>query len=158
MSNSKKVHLITHGERNNGPNPGHTPLGFEQIQGLELPIGITQVGIGTGRRFQEIYDTICNQLPDGTSHFYSPFCGSANGIEPDGQIILVNGKLVDEKNYLNLIRSKSFNAWEFINELANGTLLCAGGELIIALGLKTINQKGHLYKLLPETLTGHMIQ
>jgi hypothetical protein len=157
-SPNKKVYLITNGNRFFGANPIHTSPGIDQIKSLDIPVEITQVGIGTGLRFQEVYNIIRTKIPAKIPHFFSPFCGSADGFEADGQFILVDGTLVAQKNYLNLIQSRAFDAWEFISELANNTLLCSGDELMVALGLKSINQKGHLYVLDPEKCTGRMLQ
>ena len=142
-------YLITHGDRFFGPNPGHTSKGIKQIRTLQIPDDINLVVVGTGIRFQEIYEAIKPQIP-GVPVKYSPFCGSADGLEgpeTDYSIILVNRKLVSQNNYLGLIETPGFDAWGFVANLPNRTLICAGGELLIALGLKAINEKGQLYEL-----------
>ena len=152
--------LITHGDRYFGPNPSHTVVGIQQVQNLKIP-EVKLIVIGTGKRFQEIYTAIKDQVSDVPIK-YSPFCGGVEGLESNGQIILNDGTLVDDENCLGMIKVKAFDALMFIEELielADGdVLLCAGGELMWALGLKPINQKGHLYELDPETKSGHMIQ
>lgn len=154
--------LITHGDRIYGPDPGHTVPGIKKIQNLSIPIGVNMVVMGTGKRFREIYTAIKCQIPRASLK-YSAFCGSADGLEENGQIVFADGTLVDDEDCLGLVRSKSFDAWKFIQEcieLGHGqdVLLCAGGELMIALGLEHINKKGHLYQLKPETKKGRMIQ
>ena len=59
-------------------------------------------------------------------------------------------------NYIGL-DSSCFDAWGFVDKQPNKTLFCAGGELLIALGLKDIYKKGCLYELYPETHTGKLI-
>lgn len=140
------AYLITHGERNFGPDPKHKPEGIEQIKNLQIPDDISVVVIGTGARFREIYDAIKPQLDDIPVKF-SPFCGSADGLEANYDVILVDGTLVDLKNDYISLGSPCFDAWTFINLLPDKALLCAGGELLISLGLKAINEKGQLYMI-----------
>lgn len=148
--------LITHGERFFGPNPVHKQEGIEQIKDLQIPADISLVVIGTGARFKEIYEVIKPHV-DGVPVKYSPFCGSADGLEADYNVILVDGTLVDLKNDYTSLGAPCFDAWKFVSDLPDRTLLCAGGELLIALGLKAINEKGQLYELDPETATGKKI-
>jgi hypothetical protein len=149
----KKVYLITHGDRNSGPDPKHTQKGRNQIILLEIPQNIDYVVVGTGTRFQEIYELIQNDTT-GARVMHSIFCGSSDGIEPDGMGILDNGRKVDLKTeYIGLI-SPHFDAWAFVTSFSGNTLLLSGGELMIALGLKDINEKGHLYELDPATKSG----
>lgn len=139
-------HLITHGDRGFGSNPKHSEMGIDQIKNLTLPEKIDLIVIGTGKRFQEIYQFIQDKL-SRIPVKYSPFCGSADGLEADYRIILVDGTLLKDDEYLGMINVPAFDAWKFIADLPDNTLLCAGGELLIALGGKTINQKGQLYEL-----------
>lgn len=154
---AKKIYLITHGDRSFGPNPTHTKKGIEQLKALQVPGNVSLVVVGTGDRFQEILKIIDSKLGEIPIK-YSPFCGSADGLEADGNIILVNGKLVNLKNdYVSISNSPAFNPWEFIDSFPDNTLLCAGGELMITLGLKSINEKGQLYELHPENKMGGRI-
>lgn len=151
--------LITHGKRYFGFNPTHTPEGIEQIRllGDKLPEnGISLVVVGTGLRFHEIHETLEPWLGD-TEKKFSPFCGSCDGLEADGRIILFDGTTVPEEEYISLINSSCFDPWKFIEDFPEGTLFCAGGELMVALGLKEINEKGQLFKLDPATKTGRKI-
>ena len=154
----RNISLITHGKRNFGVDPKHTTEGIEQIKNLQLPDNIALVVVGTGKRFQEIYETIRPKIYGATVKF-SPFCGSADGLEADGNVILTNGTLVDlKKDYISLTNApEAFDPWGFIASLPENTLLCAGGELLIALGGKAINEKGQLYELDPETKTARKI-
>lgn len=142
----KKMYLVTYGRRYFGVNPVHTVIGLEQIRNLELPPKIDLIISGTGNMFIEIMEIISHKFP-GASVVYSPFCGSADGLEFDGKGILANGRKVDlDTEYIGLT-DQFFNAWTFIDRFPSNTLFCAGGELMIALGLKNINTKGALYQL-----------
>ncbi|MBU2545501.1 hypothetical protein KKC65_03585 [Patescibacteria group bacterium] len=153
------VYLVTHGERLFGVNPSHTYDGILQIEKLVLREEISLVVIGTGARFREIYNTMINRghLQQDTPVKYSPFCGSADGLEANKDVILIDGTTVSLDDYIS-IGSNCFNAWKFISSLPDKTLLCAGGELMTALELANINKKGHLYELDPEAKTGKKIQ
>lgn len=153
------IYLITHGERNYGINPEHINKGIEQLRKLQIPSDIGSISlviIGTGARFREIYETIKSQIPNIPVK-YSPFCGSVDGLEANYDIILIDGTTVNQDDYLGLVETSGFNAWDFVAGLPHNTLLCAGGELMIALGLKAINEKGQLYELDPPTKGGWKI-
>lgn len=152
------LYLITHGERNNGVDPKMTENGIAQIELLRtlLPKAIALVVVGTGARFQQIYRTLSDSL-QGIAVKYSPFCGSADGLDPGDKIVLIDGTLVNRSDYLGLIRAPGFNAWEFLRSLPDGTLLCAGSELMISLGLERINKKGQLFELDPAQKAGRKI-
>ena len=75
-------------------------------------------------------------------------------MEKDGSIAMASGT-VPYDDYLGLAQISAFVAWKFVEVLPVNTLLCAGGELMEALGIKS--EKGHLYELDPATRTGKMI-
>ena len=155
------IFLATHADREFGSNPGHTPKGFERLREIALmvPDDISLFVIGTGKRFREIYETMTAERGNLSSlpQKSSPFCGSADGMEADYNIILVDGTLVNlKKDYISL-SATCFDAWAFINLLPPRSLLCAGGELLIALGLNTIREQGQLYELDPMAKTGRKI-
>jgi hypothetical protein len=146
------IHLITHGERNNGVNPGHTIEGIAQINALRLPEGITQVVIGTGLRFREIYEAVSSQLfPVRGAVRYSPFCGSADALDPDRCVVLADGTRVPLDHYLGVGTVPGFDAWAFVSAMPDNCLLCAGNELLIALGAKAIAARGQLYEIYPNS-------
>lgn len=152
------VYLVTHGKRNFGVNPSHTFEGIQQIRNLVPPKKISLVVIGTGWRFKEIYKTMIDRgyLSQDTPVKYSPFCGSADGLEANKDIILVDGTTVSLNDYIS-IGSDCFDAWRFVSNLPDRTLLCTGGELMTALGLKNIREQGQLFELDPKTKTGKKI-
>ena len=148
------VYLITHGDRNFGPDPIQTQMGNGQINAMCIAIvriPVSMVVVGTGKRFQEIYGLIGSfrghLWRQSTPLKCSPLCGSADGLEPDGTVILTNGRLVEQENYIGIINNPAIDIWKFIEGLPDNALLCAGGELMIALGFKDINEKGHLFEI-----------
>lgn len=142
---NKKIWLITHGLRHMGANPVHTKEGLEQIRNLPLPQRTPLAVSGTGARFLEILE-IVQEKCDVQEVKYSPFCGSVDGLENDGNVVLVDGTLVNLKNDYLSLSQPCFDAWAFVESLSDGTILCAGGELYLALGLdKNIKQYGGLY-------------
>jgi hypothetical protein len=159
LTMGKFLYLVSHGDRNNGANPIHTEKGIQQIKNLPIPTDIARFVIGTGNRFHEIWTTTELHHRSGLLAkpiFFSPFCGSADGLDPPDTIVMANGsgcKLSTE--YLGL-DSPWFDAWGFVDQ-PDRTLFCSGGELLIALGLKDIYKKGCLYELYPETRTGKLI-
>lgn len=61
------IYLVTHGERFGGFDPTHTSVGIEQIKKINLGDVLTSfplVLLGTGRRHQEVYNLLRDQLKD----------------------------------------------------------------------------------------------
>lgn len=153
------IYLITHGERHYGPDPVHTGQGLLQIQSLRehlKNLKINLIVVGTGRRFCQIYEQIRPSM-NGIPVKRSPLCGSADGLEKNGCVVLTDGTIVPPKMYVSIIDNPFIDIWGFVNNLPDGTLLCSGGELMIALGFSNINQKGHLYEIDPEKRSCEML-
>lgn len=152
-------YLITHGLRNGGANPVHTIEGRAQISNIVLPLGISKVVIGTGARFKEIHDYLvaCGRLGVNVPCVFSPFCGSADGLEKGTRVVMVDGQECDlATEYIGLTDPASFNAWGFIASQPEGTLFCAGGELMTAL-TGGVGEKGRLYELDIDTKTATLL-
>lgn len=153
----KTLYLVSHGERENGTDPKHTENGIQQINNLPIP-NITIIVAGTGKRFQESAFIILSSPHEcSIPLFFSPFCGSADGLDPPDDIVMANGTRCQLSTEYIGLDSPWFDAWGFVNSQPDRTLFCAGGELLIALGLKSIYKKGCLYELYPETHTGKLI-
>lgn len=154
------IYLITHGDRFNGSDPIHTPDGLRQINSLPIPQDVKCVVSGTGRRFLEILGIVRSKLPYAPFVKYSPFCGGTEGYEVRENkelIILTDGRTVDYRAEYVGVSNGPLDMWMFVSPLPDKTLLCAGGDLLIGLGLKDIYEKGHLYELDPATRTGRKI-
>lgn len=161
------IYLITHGERESGPDPKHTKEGIDQIKAL-LPLlpllldtilplpdkhtGIQLIVSGTGKRFLEILEIVSKKLP-GVPVKYSPFCGGPEGFEGNDQVVLTDGRTINYHTEYVGLANGPIDMWQFIASLPDEALLCAGGALMIGLGFKDINQKGHLFEIDPVTKT-----
>lgn len=147
--NTKRIFLVTHGDRHNGPDPVHTEKGLGQIRNLALPTVETIVA-GTGGRFQEVYDIVYPKLRnakgDTPRAFHSPFCGSADGLDK-GRVVLTNGRSVRiPEEYSGIVQNPYFDVWGWLRSFEGDTLFCAGGELLTALRL-TGAERGMIYEI-----------
>lgn len=148
------IYLVTHGERFLGHDPCHTQKGIEQIREISLksitsPVPL--VLIGTGRRFQEVYQILSPQLIEVPVQ-PSPFLGTADGLEmKDGVRVVVTsgGMTYPLDKYIGIKGSPAFNPWQFVKGFSPNTVLCSGGELMSALTGKP-GEKGSLYTLDPS--------
>jgi hypothetical protein len=150
------VYLITHGDTFDGVDPGHTMLGFVQINALKLPDCITLIVAGTGKRFLEVLKVVHNKMLDVPVK-YSPFCGGPECSDDPDNVVLPTGLIISRREYIG-ISNKSTIMWEFVQTLSNeslNVLLCAGSELARALGVKF--KQGQLYTLDPTAQTGREI-
>ncbi len=145
--------LITHAVRKDGALPETTPEGLAQFAKLPHLDGVVSlIVIGTGVRFMEIYwELIKNgQLDPALPIKYSPFCGSADGLDQPDTIVLANGIRCKMADYIGFGSTSAFDTWKFIDEQPDGTLFLAGGELMIALGHDVKVPKAALFLLKPE--------
>lgn len=153
------IYLITHGKRYFEANPRMNTEGLAQISKLRnlLPESISLVVVGTGKRFQQIYTILQSKLADVPVKF-SLFCGGADSLGNKGaHIIFADARFTSCENYIGLGDTTAFDAWKFIAQLPDNTLLCADGELMLALGLKNITGKGQLFQLNPQEKSGKKI-
>ena len=142
-------YLVTHGHRQNGPDPGHNQDGFKQLNNLVLPNNITRVVVGTGRRFEEmlLHFYQSNQLSTELPRYFSPFCGGAEGFDVPDEITLVTGTCISLKaEYIGMNNKWGFNPHGFIRSQPERTLFLTGDELMMALGV-TQPTRGALYHL-----------
>ena len=152
--------LITHGLRNSGEDPVHTPEGLKQIQrvvaSLTLPIGM--VVIGTGWRFQQMFKLLydAGKVGKDVPCRLTPFCGGAEGFDPPSTIILPNSGTCQLKEYIGLGSGFGFDPWQFVNSFQGDTLFLAGGELLTALGVEKPS-KGALYGIDHAERVCHLI-
>jgi hypothetical protein len=149
------IYLITHGKRESGPDPVHTAEGLEQIEALPIPTDVCMIISGAGRRFLETMEIIHRKVPSALVK-YSLFCGGPEGDRGADEIILTDGRVVRYADYIG-IHNGPLDMWQFIASLSDRTLLCAGGALMLGLGLEAIYEKGHLYEVDPATRTGKLL-
>ncbi|MFA6503131.1 MAG: hypothetical protein WCT45_02655 [Candidatus Paceibacterota bacterium] len=151
-------YLITHGLRDSGVLPQHTEAGIAQFANLPKMDGVAKVVVGTGIRFMEIYRTLVanGQLAASTPVVYSPFCGSADGLDPPDTILMADGSVCKLDDYIGFGNTKAFDPWVFIAEQPVGTLFCAGGELMMALGCQKV-PKAALFGLNSDARTFELV-
>lgn len=149
-------YAITHGLRNGGFNPEHTAAGIAQLRNLVVPQGITNIVLGTGERFEEIFAALFHMNeppfddnPNRPKIWYSPFVGSADGFDPPDRVILGhrddgNHRSCRLADYIGVANARAFDAWAFVGSLPEGTLFLTGGEFMLALGVEKPS-KGALY-------------
>ena len=168
----KIIYVVTHGDSGSGHNPIMTDAGLEQIHALrdlvkKIAAPDPYVVVGTGRRHYQTYATISSSLEGNPVVIFSPFAGSGDALEKDGQIALENYAVPSDK-YLGLVNNPGFDAWDFVGNLPNGTLICGGGELMTSLGLSKseliasaglsgVNKTGQLYELDVAKKTGRLV-
>lgn len=140
------VYIITHGEKDKGVNPRLTEAGKTAITNLSVPNGITQVIVGTGRRFADVFTNIKDRVGNVPVK-YSPLCGSADSGEKSEtgfEVILADGTIVNVSDYLGLVGTPGVDLVAWLESLPNGTLLCAGREFLKGIGYED-GVPGRLY-------------
>ncbi|OGZ26732.1 MAG: hypothetical protein A2365_02435 [Candidatus Nealsonbacteria bacterium RIFOXYB1_FULL_40_15] len=152
-----KMYLVTHGDRAYGKDPHHTAEGLDQLMRIVLPDDIACVVVGTGFRFEEVYQfTGAKYL--NVPIWSSPFCGSSDSLDRTGMIVVLGstGRLVETHEYMGL-DVPCFDAWAFIASHSDRTLFCAGAELMLALSKGCANppkiEKASLYEIDLEAKT-----
>ena len=125
-SETKKVFVVTHGDKENGSDAGMTEKGVKQIANIGI-WGIPHIPqpslvlIGNGKRFMETYqvlEPVLNEAPTDIS-------GSCDINAP----------------------GPGFDPWAFLEGLPKNALLCAGERLLSALGLKDLYEEGALFEI-----------
>ena len=153
----KNIYLITHGIVFGGHNQDMMPDGLKQIASIretlipKLP-WIPVFFVGLGARHKQTCDVLTHLYPHPRIRL-SPFCGTADEITEDGKID-TKYKISKASDYLGLVNTVGFNPWNFVSNLPTGAIICAGRELMYALGLRDIYVDGQLYELDAETKTG----
>jgi hypothetical protein len=144
----RNIHIVTCGQFSPGYDPHMTEEGRKQIRHIRtnfLPqlADLTLVISGTGSRFLQTFSCL---FPTGFTGnvMYSPFCGNVDVITQDDQVILTNREIPKDE-YLGLVETPGFYAWEFVSRLPKGTLICAGEEFMLSLAIKSL--PGQLYSL-----------
>lgn len=140
------IYIITHGEKSHGTNPGLTEAGKSQVATLPIPDNITQVIVGTGKRFCDVLSGIKERVGNVSVKF-SPLCGSADSGEKNEtgfKVALADGTIVEIGDYIGLIGTPGIDLVAWLGSLTENTLLCAGREFLGGIGYKN-GASGHLY-------------
>jgi hypothetical protein len=151
-------YAITHGIRNGGADPSHTPEGIKQIEALR-PNNIARVVVGTGLRHIQILETLIRigELTENTKSMISPFVGSADAYNPsEGGIVLPSRYQCPLEDYIG-INNPRFDIWGFVSDQIEGTLFLCGAEFLSALGVGK-PAKGALYAVDIDTRACTLLQ
>jgi len=137
----REIYVVTHGEKEVGPNPGMTPKGFKEVEVLRalIPFKPSTIVCGTGRRHLGVAKAL-GLNPDR----YASWAGEPDSMEMiDGKktIILADGTIVEVKKCLPL--TDGINR---IKALPHNAMVCGGRPLMILLD-KPDAQFGRVYKI-----------
>jgi hypothetical protein len=131
MSKTIVIYLMTHGEKQDGPNPGHTAKGMGQIREVQslLPQYPSEFWIGTGERHLEMLH-ICQSLRKTKVPVrYSAVIGNPDSKEGDN-IILADGTPVSAEMYENVPFVAVF---DIISRCKHNAVVFAGEPAVMAL-------------------------
>lgn len=153
----KKIRIATHGLRGGGFNPTHNLDGYRQITQLALQIvsatpHVPMIMCGIGERFQEVLDAVCNAGVTATRVLYSPLFGTHAGLdtrEGGVKIIPLGADRIIDYGAWYWTPPHVIDYWKLLDDLPDGTVICAGGELMLALGGEAI--KGRLFEISLDT-------
>lgn len=158
MDTTPKNHfafLVTHGEKEDCPDPGMTPQGMKRVESLRkplaefLPNGPSQVHIGLGKRQQEVADAL--GLEEHSPFYSAVWGGPETETRRGGKslIMLPNGRLIDWEHYLSTMHLQSA-IFQAITGLPDGAVICSGRPVLIRLGMALTDQccqSGALYTI-----------
>ena len=167
----KFIYLVTHGAKEERPNPGMTEEGKEQVRRLLpklleiLPNGPTEIHYGTGKRQREVVKCLDFSPNDA---FVSDVWGSpASLIKIKGKkfIVLADGSMVAWEKYKTGAHIGGPVIKAAIENLPNNSIICSGRPVLVRLGILPEKcQSGAIYKITVdessqrETLPVELIQ
>jgi len=142
----KMITVVTHGDKENGANPGMTPLGFKQVAALRslLPEKPSMVVCGTGQRHLNVAKAL-----GLSSTSFSSIAGNADSMEiVDGEkmVILADGSMVPIETY-PAVEESIPSAKALLSEWPNGTVVCSGRPFMMALGYFNNAKSGAAYRV-----------
>lgn len=147
------IYVITHGDRFVCANPEMTSKGFAQIRSLAsfLPQKIARIFVGTGKRFQQIYELLFATC--SVPVVYSCFCGGADalGTGADGRKTVITGIGIEvgyPDEYIGVSNCDAFDAWKFLVDMPDQSVVCSGRPIMYALGFRE-SKMGSLYEIDP---------
>lgn len=155
----KTVLIIPHGAKFNGPDPLMTGEGVEQIQSLKsyLVANAPQVWRGEGRRHGQVADVI-----DLVPTHYSALWGPASSVErrADGPVTVLPDGMEFPFKPADATIFKASLLTLIHNEVADGAIICAGRECLMALtgkGTKELQTGIHQITVDGETVTHQIV-
>lgn len=145
-----EVFIVTHGQKARGTDPCMTEDGYTRVEMLRrhLPVQVPEVWIGEAQRHFDVQQAL--GLNDHPTVRMSAVFGSSGSLDViDGQRVLV---LPDGRQFpfehVTTGRDMGPSVKAKIPTLADGTVICAGRECIIALGISLeLAMSGAVYKV-----------
>jgi len=128
----KTVWIVTHGEKNRGPDPIMTLEGLRQVNELRslLPSKVEFVVCGTGYRHQEMLEAL--GLENAPTIRWTPAVGGPESLEGD-TVVLPNNQGVSRELYY-VADERAAGILAVLQAVPDGAVICAGRPAIIALG------------------------
>lgn len=131
------VIIVTHGDKESGPNPSMTPKGFGQIRAMRgvLPENPTAVVSGTATRHFQVAEALGLQITR-----YTSVAGDSTSLDkkPDGMkvIVFADGREVPyDDNVVTVTNDLATAAVELICDLPDGAVICAGRPFMLNLAV-----------------------
>lgn len=146
------VYIVTHGKRNDGPDPGMTLEGFSDVAALRhlLPHNPSVVVCGTGRRQRQVAQAL-GLIPS----CYSTVVGGPEGLDAqlhDGvqMIVLADGEMIPYSMDTTETDLKP-SMTGLVLGLSNNAVICSGRVSLLALGLTLEQAKsGAVYVIMHD--------
>ncbi|OGE87798.1 MAG: hypothetical protein A3J07_03745 [Candidatus Doudnabacteria bacterium RIFCSPLOWO2_02_FULL_49_13] len=143
---TKRVYIVTHGDKETGANPNMTPVGFSQVQALQnrLPSQPSMVLVGTGRRHLDVATALgyitCHRSvrlrhPDTR---FTPVVGGPESLEKikgEDLILLADGATLPRNLYTGT-EDGAQSMIQLLLTLPDNSVICAGRPSMILLGKK----------------------
>jgi hypothetical protein len=156
------VYIVTHGDKENGPNPRMTPKGFEQVRAMRevLPKEPKDVVSGIATRHFNVAEGLGLTITR-----YTCVAGDSTSLDkkPDGRKVIVFGdgrEVPHDDNLVTTTKDMATASVQLLCELSDGTVVCAGRPLMLNLaeaGHQPITGPGKsasVYAVTTEVLAG----
>lgn len=150
----KTIHLFTHGEKKTGANPNMTSRGMDVVSCLRrhVPKQPSQLWVGEAARHWDVASAL-ELLGDGASFQLMPMCssvwGSAGSVEKiDNEIVIVlaDGRKIPYAQCTSAADgAPAVQAKLLGDDVLDGAVICAGREVVIALGETPATAKSAAY-------------
>lgn len=138
----KTVYIVTHGNKNPGPNPSMTDDGVEQVRKLRqfLPAYPAIVVCGTGRRHIDVRHALGFENIENERTVWTPLVGGPESLENiSGQDMVM---LADGAPPIPLARYLSLSIYgvpvllSILRDVLDDSVICSGRPAMMALGVK----------------------
>ena len=142
----KTIYLVTHGEKEDGPNPGLSTLGDVRVELLRdhLPQNIHLVVCGVGRRHIQTRETLeLDRFPTRWNTLAGVDCSLISG---STKILLGDGTEIERSEFedppdvINLYR-------KWVSSYPDNTVIIGGRPIVRKLGVDLVPRAAALYKI-----------